>query len=71
MKVKDLLLTYDNALFEYLIIEFRQNNFKIQTICSKSYDDFMTYSEFRNKEIKRWFIMIENKKEKLVIDIKE
>ena len=38
MKVRDLLLTYDNCLFEYLVIEFRENNFKIQTMSSKSID---------------------------------
>lgn len=71
MKVKDLLLNYDNRLFEYLIIEFRINNLLVQTLCSKSYDDFMGYSEFRDKEINRWFIIIQDKKEKLIIDLKE
>lgn len=70
MKVKDLLLTYDNGLFETVPIEFRQNNFLVQVITSKSYDDFMRYSKFKDMEINRWFVMIEDRKERLVIDIK-
>lgn len=70
MKVKDLLLTYDDRLFETVPIEFRQNNFFVQVITSKSYDDFMRYSKFKDMEINRWFVMIEDRRERLVIDIK-
>lgn len=71
MIVKDFLLNYDNRLFEYLKIEFRINNFLIQELESKSYDDFMAYSKFKDEEIDRWFIMVQDEKEKLVIDIKK
>lgn len=71
MKVKDFLLNYDNGLFEYLKIEFRINNFLVQELESKSYDDFMAYSKFKDEEIYRWFIMVQDKKEKLIIDIKK
>lgn len=71
MKVKDLLINYDDRLFEFLVIEFRKNNFLVQTVESKSYDDFITYSKFKDCEIRRWFIYKQNSKEKLVIDLKE
>ena len=71
MKVKELLINYDDRLFEYLIIEFRINNWKTQTIESKSYDDFMAYSKFKDCEVDRWFIAVEKGREKLIIDIKK
>lgn len=67
MKVKDILKIYDEYMFSDLVIEIRENNYFIQRITSKSFDDFLLYNKFSDLEIYRWFI----KNDKIIIDVKE
>lgn len=67
MKVKDILKFYDGYMFSDLVIEIRENNYFIQRIVSKSFDDFLLYNKFSDLEIYRWFI----KNDKIIIDVKE